>query len=135
MRIIRLQKKTLYAAGDIVARLGWLMSPHTGQFRRSMGCLGIPPLFPSTPFPAAPIANRKWPASVLPSRRQRRKVSFVGKFPFAASGKAVAVNHSEGSSRYWSVKSTERFWGSYHWVGRHRIDSGIWIGNQAGSHG
>ena len=67
-----------------------------------------------------PIPFDAFPGCLLPATgcrywNNRRKAKEdgskykVGKFPFAASGKAVAVNHSEGFVKGLSVKNMVKF--------------------------
>jgi pyruvate/2-oxoglutarate dehydrogenase complex dihydrolipoamide dehydrogenase (E3) component len=58
-----------------------------------------------------------------------------GKFPFAASGKAVAVNHSEGFVKGNCWQEIRRYFrGSHYWIGCYRVNHGVWISDETGSH-
>ena len=91
-------EKNVYAAGDIVGP-PWLA--HVATYRAIQAVNGMFGHSTPVPFDAFPGCTYCQPqvASIGLTEQKAKEegISFkVGKFPFAASGKAVAVNHSEG---------------------------------------
>ena len=91
-------EKGIYAAGDIVGP-PWLA--HVATYRAIQAVNGMFGHSTPIPFDAFPGCTYCQPqvASIGSTEEKLKKEGLeynVGKFPFAASGKAVAVNHSEG---------------------------------------
>ena len=91
-------EKNIYATGDIVGP-PWLA--HVATYRAIQAVNGMFGHSDPVPFDAFPGCTYCQPqvASIglTEEKAKEEGVAYkVGKFPFAASGKAVAVNHSEG---------------------------------------
>ena len=91
-------EKGVYAAGDIVGP-PWLA--HVATYRAIQAVNGMFGHATPIPFDAFPGCTYCQPqvASIGSTEEKLKEEGLeykVGKFPFAASGKAVAVNHSEG---------------------------------------
>jgi len=91
-------EKNIYAAGDIVGP-PWLA--HVATFRAIQavnGMFGHANPIPIDAFPGCTYCQPQVASIGLTEEKAREAgVAYkIGKFPFAASGKAVAANHSEG---------------------------------------
>ena len=91
-------EKNIYAAGDIVGP-PWLA--HVATYRAIQavnGMFGHSDPIPFDAFPGCTYCQPQVASIGLTEEKAKEEgVAYkVGKFPFAASGKAVAVNHSEG---------------------------------------
>lgn len=90
--------KNIYAAGDIIGA-PWLAHVATYEAVQAVnGMFGVSPakrvnLFPGCTYCQPQIASIGLTEKAAKEKGLKYK---IGKFPFAASGKAVAVNHPEG---------------------------------------
>ncbi len=88
-------EKNIYAAGDIVGP-PWLA--HVATYRAIQAVNGHSDPIPFDAFPGCTYCQPQVASIGLTEEKAKEEgIAYkVGKFPFAASGKAVAVNHSEG---------------------------------------
>jgi dihydrolipoamide dehydrogenase len=112
----------IFAIGDIV---GQPMLAHKAVHEAHVAAevaAGHKAAFDATVIPASPTPTRKWPGSATPRIRPRPKASKVdtAKFPWAASGRAIANGADYGFTKLIFDAET------------HRVIGGTIVGPSAG---